>query len=492
MAPAQLSLAPMLGDHMVLQREREIVLWGTAAPRAQVVVALGQERREVVAAEDGSWRTELAARPASATPFSIRIASGAEVVELADVVVGDVWICAGQSNMEFPIDRDLHGEEVLSRAPWPGIRCYQARYTATGAGGAWDDATVARLDESSFAVGDWSRCSVASLRTMSAVGFYCGRALHEQLGVPIGLIDLAAGGSPTEAWIPRDALRAEPATRSMVEPGNWLENPELGDWCRERAKQNLARALERGLDIPGDDLGPNHAFKPGFLWRTAIEPATRLRVRGVLWYQGESNAESPRRVVQHGSLFPLLVASWRRGFGEPELPFLFVQLPAMGRPDWPAFREQQRLLAAELVHVGMAVTIDVGHPTDVHPPDKRPVGERLAALAMSLAYGAPTPATGPRIVDAQRVGNTIVLRFEATDGGLDTSDDAAPLGFAIVDAEGESHPAAARIDGDTVVLDIPGTVTPARVAHGWAPVPTCNLVDGAGLPASPFRVPIGR
>ncbi|MDE0896691.1 MAG: sialate O-acetylesterase, partial [Planctomycetota bacterium] len=368
------------------------------------------------------------------------------------------------------------------------LRLYQAEYTATGAGGQWTSRTLEGLAPDSFAKGKWSLCTQDTLPSMSAVAYYFGAALHERLDVPIGLVDLAAGGTPIEAWISRDALAASPATKNIAGPGNWLDNPALGDWCRERARQNLSRAMETTEAIPGDDLGPNHAFKPGFLWQTAVAPITRLPIRGVLWYQGESNAGSPSRVEQHAALFPLLISDWRRQWRDERLPFLFVQLPSMGRPYWPVFREQQRGFSSQIKHVGMAVTIDVGHPTDVHPRRKKPVGERLAALAMHIAYGGPQPSTGPLVQSARAKDVTVSLHFSNTGGGLTTSDGQPPIGFEILDATGASHAVRASIEGDFILLELPKDAKGVEARFAWAPVPGCNLVDGRGLPASPFRI----
>lgn len=484
---AQVSVAPVFSSHMILQRDRPIPIWGAAEPRAEVIVTLGDERVITEANLDGAWQVELRARPASTTPLAIQIESGGGELELDDLLLGDLWICAGQSNMEFALANASEGQAALAEPELPGLRLFDARFTATGAGGAFDESTIDGLTANEFMSGRWSRASRESLTSFSAVAFYFGRSLNDRLGVPIGLIDLAAGGTPTEAWIPKSTLAEQEATRALVAPGNWLGNELLGEWCRERAFQNLARASATGQAIPSDDCGPNHAFKPSFMWRTAVQPFTQLPVRGVIWYQGESNAETNARVAQHEVLFPMLVESWRQNWRQPVLPFLYVQLPAMGRGVWPLFRESQRQLADRLDHVGMAVTIDVGHPTDVHPRIKRPVGERLAKLAAHVVYGDPKTSSGPTVLSGHRTDEKVRIQFENTAGGLRTSDGGPVQGFVLITERcGMPTPVPGRIEGDAVVLEVPVGAAPCDVFYAVAPVPRCNLVDADGLPASPF------
>jgi sialate O-acetylesterase len=472
---AQLSVDPVIGK---------------AAPDSTVSVTLGEEDRRTKATAEGNWQVTFAAMSARDYALELRVESKGQEIVFRDLVLGDVWLCAGQSNMEFPLSRDRNGTTTLASPLSQDLRFFQASYTATGAGGSWNSKTVAGLEVSSFMKGKWQPCSTASLPSMSAVAFFFGAALHQEQKVPIGLIDVAAGGTPIEAWIAPEDLAAHSQMRDLVKAGSWLENPLLGDWCRERASQNLGRAIAAKEDIPGDALGPNHAFKPGFMWTAATKRFTRLQIRGFLWYQGESNAESPRRVEQHRHLFALLVNSWRKHWGGEPLPFFFVQLPAMGRADWPDFREQQREFSQQLENVGMAVTIDVGHPADVHPRDKRPVGQRLAKLAQHLVYGETSPCTGPVLMKIEREADHLQLFFKNCAAGLSTVAQEAPQGFELVNADGKVIPVPAVIEQNAVRLSIPAGATVTEVRYAWAPVPSCNLIDSNGLPASPFRASI--
>ena len=300
----------------------------------------------------------------------------------------------------------------------------------------------------------------------------------DQGGVPIGVIQVAVGGTPIEAWIDRATL-AE-GFPELVQ-GNWLDNAQVGAWCRGRARENL-----RAGGGPADDLGPAHPFKPGFQWASGIAPLAPFPVKGVLWYQGESNAEEEWQIADHDRLFPLLVTSWRKAFGR-DLPFLYVQLPGLQRPHWPAFRESQRRSLARLPGLGMAVSIDLGDPRDVHPADKQPVGDRLARLALNQVYGRDLLPTGPLPRMLVQTGTECRVTFDHA-RGLATRDGGAVLGFETRAAAGGFQPALARIEGEQVVL--PGPVHAVR--YGWQPFPDppLNLVNADGLPAAPFHLEV--
>jgi len=484
-ATPQLEVAPVFSDHMVLQRDQPVVLWGTAAAGAEVVVAWRGLRVSSSADDSGAWRLVMPALPANGDGQTFRLHSGEQTVELNDILIGDVWICAGQSNMEFPLARDRDAAAALEQAEQPLIRFFDAKYTATGDGGAWKPEIIEGLAVDRFMRGSWTQCDAQTLPPMSAVAYYFGHAMQQELHVPIGLVDLAAGGTPTEAWIDIESLRA----KARFQPGlggNWIHNLLWGKWCTQRARENLSLALSNGSDIPGDALGPNHAFKPGFMWQSAVAPFVDMAVRGVIWYQGESNAESPNRVEQHSALFPMLIESWRRHWRRPELPFLFVQLPSMGRPDWPEFREQQRQFSRSIANVGMAVSIDVGHATDVHPRIKKPVGERLAQAALQVGFDIKRSGGGPKLQSVKRVDDWVMVNYLAS-GDLQSLPRREAVGFELVDYWQRVFPVTAKWQGKQIQLAVPPNCVPRLVRYAWAPVPDYFLTDASGIPASPLR-----
>ena len=350
---------------MVLQAQASLPIWGIARPASQVTVQLGAETLKTTADSSGHWKVLFAPRAATFTATTLLIQSGKERVMLSDILIGEVWVCAGQSNMEWALSQSANGATELSTANHPQLRLLNLVGGARGGSGSYTQSHLARLTTEAFCEGKWRVASAESARNFSAVGWYFGRLLQQELNVPVGLICPAIGGTPAEAWISRDALEADPELQGLV-AGNWLDNERLSDFCRTRGQQNLLTAIQEGGLTPGDDLGPNHSFKPGFMWSAGIKPLIPYAIRGAIWYQGESNAETLARVHQHGRLFPLLIQNWREQWGQGDFPFLYVQLPALNRPEWPWFRDGQRRTLGQLENVGMAVTIDTGLPSNVH------------------------------------------------------------------------------------------------------------------------------
>ncbi|MGI9456305.1 MAG: sialate O-acetylesterase, partial [Aeoliella sp.] len=350
---AEVRLPAAFGDHMVLQAELPLRVWGEADPGELVAVKLGRMAEKTVADGRGRWSVEFPPQEVSKTAVVFRI-DGTNSIELADVLVGEVWIAAGQSNMEWPLKQVANAKEEIARSDQPQIRLLRLQGAARGGSGVYNEQHFARMAPEKFCQGSWQRCASDSAREFSAVAYFFGSSLHESLDVPVGIICPAIGGTPAEAWVRRDALASSPELSNMV-CGNWLENDVLDEWCRKRARSNLSGAIAARLEVPGDDLGPYHSFKPGFMWESGIAPLAPMAVRGVIWYQGESNAESPRRVAQHQDIFETLVTDWREQWGRKDLPFLFVQLPALGRPNWPAFRQSQLNCLQSLRYAGMVV-----------------------------------------------------------------------------------------------------------------------------------------
>ena len=488
LAFAKLSFARPFGDHMVVQRDMELPIWGKADGQQPIEVRIGNENRTTVADEDGRWRVVFPARKASNRPLTIEVRSGEETLTLSDVLVGEVWLCAGQSNMEWAVSLSASAKETQATANNPHIRLLNYRGAARGGSGQYSPEHLKRMTPEKFCQGRWHVSSWESVKPFSAVGFYFGAMIERELDVPIGLINVSIGGTPAEAWVRREAMAAHPRLKSLVN-GNWLKNELLGEWCRTRATTNLRRATQAGESIPGDDLGPNHSFKPCFMWDSAVAPLIPFPIRGVLWYQGESNAQQGWRVRQHRAIFESLVKDWRAQFGLGDFPFLYVQLPGMGRPNWPEFREQQRRFLDTLPNVGMAVTMDVGHPTDVHPKTKKPVGERLARWALATTYGQKdTVASGPLYRSMRIEGGKIVLEFDHVGSGLQTRDGLPLRHFEIASEDGAFQPAEACIENDTVVVTSELVARPEYVRYCWTafPKPPVNFFNRDDLPASPF------
>jgi hypothetical protein len=485
-----LKLPRVFGDHMVLQADAEIPVWGSAKGGAEVTVTFGDEKQNARANAQGRWSVRLRARKTNAMPSEMSIESNDERVQFTDVLIGEVWVCAGQSNMEWELRQSANGNEELAAAAHPTLRLLHLVGGARGSSGSYTPQHLFRLKPETFCEGQWQVVSAESARAFSAVGWYFGRHLQQELNVPVGLICPAVGGTPTEAWIPREALQTDPDLKGFV-AGNWLDNERLGEFCRTRGQQNLLQAIQDGDAIPADDLGPNHSFKPGFMWAAGIEPLIPYAIRGAVWYQGESNAETAARVREHGPLFQLLVNQWRKQWGRGDFPFLYVQLPALNRSEWPWFRDGQRRALSQLTNAGMAITIDTGHPSNVHPTAKKSVGQRLAKWALGTTYGLKSHLiySGPLLDVAEHQGDLMVVSFKHVGGSLKSTDEKPLRYFEVCGQDGVFHPASAKIIGkNSIAVSSPRVAEPHHVRYAWLPFPdpSVNLVNSVGLPASPF------
>ncbi|MEM7308234.1 MAG: sialate O-acetylesterase [Planctomycetota bacterium] len=492
-ASADVRLGTPFGDRMVLQRDRALSVWGTADPGESLSVVFATHVVSTRADLLGRWSVELPPLDASARPRPLQVHGAGGTLRVEDVLVGDVWICSGQSNMRFALARSTAGAEAAATATDAGLRWLDLAPRAAPDAGAFTAEELTLCNPRDYLGGGWSVAGPETAARFSAVAYHFGRALRDVLGVPVGLVLNAVGGSPTEAWI-RPELAAS-AFGFGTGVGSWLDDTKLHPWCRERASENLAgwmdevlAAADRG-ELPPPT--PGHPFRPGFLYEAGIAPLVGLRPRGVLWYQGESNGHDPALMR---ALTGTLIADWRGRFDDPELPFGLVQLPGMGTAGgypaelWPDVREAQRTLAAELDGVGLVVTIDLGARDDVHPRAKREVGERLARWALAEVYGHRSRAPAGPLYYAHLRGEGVVrLFFQHAADGLRAGGGGELRGFEIAGADGRFLAAQARISGpDTLVVESPDVRDPRWVRYAWAPFPDGNLTSGEGLPAAPF------
>ena len=481
-ARAEVRLPSIFADHMVVQRNLPVHVWGTAISNETVSVTFRGETQTTTTGPLGRWSVYL--RPGKAGgPFSMEV-HGSNTITLQDVLVGDVWIASGQSNMEFPmaegINRGVNNEKAeIAAANYPEIRLV----------------TIANKS-SDYPLGDtvisqaWGACTPATVAQFSAVGYFFARDLQEHQHIPIGVIDDTWDGTIAEAWTSLDALSAN---ASLMPVFAWRAKlmDELPTTMLEQKKeeQEIEAAKAAGKPIPEFPWHPDPAsWKPAGLYNGMIAPLTPLPIKGVIWYQGESNAD-PESIPTYGKLFKTMIQDWRNHWAEGPFPFLFVQLPNLkAGSTWPELREQQAEALA-LKDTGMAVTIDVGDPDNIHPKDKQDVGARLALAARGIAYGEPIEYSGPIFRQVTTEGHSLRVWFNHTGGGL-TSKNGTLRGFEIAGADEKYFPAKATIDGDAVMVSSPSVTTPKAVRYGWAANPDCNLYNGANLPASPFRAKV--
>ena len=481
-ASAQLRVAPQFSDNMVLQSNRPITIWGTGNSGSLIRCRFKAFTSETTIDKNGQWKLQLPPHNVSTIPETLRVEMEHESISLNNILIGDVWLCVGQSNMEWPMSRELHWKTEQEKANQPLIRFLNpppaGRYVYNV---RFKDSLLKRLNEEKFYLWDgWKISTQSTAAEMSAVAYFFAKRIQQDVNVPIGLINLSIGGAPLESFIGLEALTADTAFRQKAN-GNWLYNDALPVWIRQRGLQNLENVNYRY----GDENGPNHAFKPGFAFKSGVLSLKDFPISGVLVYQGESNAEETARVEEYGKLFSLLTAQYRQLWGRPELPFYWVQLSSIERPLWPAFREAQRKLLDSIKYSGMAVTTDHGLPNDVHPPNKKIVGERLARWALKDVYRLPIVASGPIPVRAKYKRHQVVVRFSHADG-LQTSDGEPLREFSF---DGKTS-ISAKIRNKKVV--IPALEKPDAVWYGWQPFSKGNLVNREGLPASTFHIPINK
>lgn len=467
--------APAFGDHMVLQRGVSAPVWGVAEPGAQVVVTFAGRTAGARAGADGRWLARLDPLPASSNGSVLAVRDGrGGGQQVTDVLVGDVWLCSGQSNMRWQVAQSEGAAELTASAAIPGLRLLDLQCPA---------ARPAGLDPAGYFHGAWACSSPEQARGFSAVAFVFGRELHRHSGVPVGLILNAVGGAPMVAWLPEPVVRSRPEYAPPAgEP--WFMAPVLIGWVRAAIRGDL----KVPADVPAGVEWPSHPYQPSYLHRAGIAPLQPMALRGVVWYQGESDAEHADPALPT-LLLEDLVRSWREGFQSPRLPFLMVQLPRINSPErvhWPVFREVQRRAARTIPGVHLAATIDLGvFGANVHPPRKTPVGERLALIARAEVNGERVAALAPDFAAARPEPGAIRIAFDHSDG-LRSSDGQPLRGFELAGADGVFHPAGATLGGRTVRVAAAPVARPATVRYGWHMDADLNLVNSAGLPACPF------
>lgn len=489
MAPlrADVKLPAIISDNMVLQRDQPIPLWGWADAGEQVTLTWGEAQVTAAANNEGRWTAQLPPRPAGG-PFELTIA-GKNTITLRNVLVGEVWVASGQSNMEWPVQWSLNADQEIAAANYPQIRLFSVKHTV---------ANQPRPDTE----GAWVECTPQTIPGFSATAYFFGRELHQALGVPVGLIKTAWGGTPAESWTSRSSLEAYPDLKVLVERWDALCLQALEDhagaldqyfqqiakWVQNSQASGLLTPMPPAPSLPGVLQNP---WRASGLYNGMIAPLIPYAIRGAIWYQGESNAN---RAYQYRTLFPAMIQDWRLHWGQGDFPFLFVQLanftapPAEpGESEWAELREAQSMALA-LPHTGMAVAIDVGEANDIHPKNKQEVGHRLALAARAVAYGQDVVYSGPLYQSMAVEGSSIRLWFRHLGGGLATQGGEPLKGFAIAGEDKKFVWAEARIEGETVVVHSDQVPKPVAVRYAWANNPEgCNLCNRAGLPASPFR-----
>ncbi|MFN7876176.1 MAG: sialate O-acetylesterase [Pirellula sp.] len=500
---AEVSLPAIFSDHMVLQRDRPLNVWGWGEPGENVRVSLGRESAEAIVSANGRWQCTLGPQSASSDPLDL-IVSASHDIRIRDVLLGDVWLCSGQSNMEWALGACDATDDIRS-SNYPLIRHFGVDYHF---------ASTPQNDVK----GRWSVCKPETSHGFSAVAYYFARRVHQETGVPIGILRSSVGGTNIECWMSQETLMNTPS----LEPFAKLMRDSLAQYQKDLAdvvplvdEWTLAakEAIKGGRDIPMPPAVPDFPFGEKMfrprcvtLHNGMIHPLKSFAMRGVLWYQGENNAGNAVDGLQYIEKKRAMIADWRNWFGDPELPFYFVQLAAWQKPSsdpanadgWAYFRDAQRRCLS-LPNTGMAVAIDIGDADDIHPKNKFDVGERLARWALANQYGKEIEVSGPLYRQLKVDGNKAVVEFDHVGAGLmvgrkfdreavTPSAEEQLKRFAIAGSDRIWKWANARIEGDSVVCTHPDIESPVAVRYAFTMNPEgANLYNRDGLPASPFR-----
>ncbi|WP_051318254.1 sialate O-acetylesterase [Cohnella thermotolerans] len=488
MSMGRLKVDPIFSDRMVLQRNVKVPVWGTGTDGERIEVECRGIRAETVVS-DGRWFATLPPMEAGG-PFvlTVRSDSGA-VSSFEDVRFGDVWLAGGQSNMAWPLKDAADAEAEIARADDPGLRYYEVPKVA--------------YEDGSEPESSWRVCRPDNAGDFSAVAYHFARRLRRELDVPIGIVGCNFGATSAACWMAEERLRGDAVLRVYLD--EYEEQVRDFDWAayereEKRFQDDFAAYMARAeAGKTGDELGvlpwpppmsPRSFMRPNGLYGTMLRKAVPYGIKGFIYYQGE--ADAPKAAL-YDKLLEALIANWRSDWGDESLPFLFVQLAAFGcdgnpgGEDWALLRESQFLVSERVPNTGMAVSLDCGEEHDIHPKDKKTVGERLALVALERVYGRDVQSSGPVWKGMKTDGDRAVLEFAFAGERLVARGGGELKGFEAAGADGEYVPALAEIDGDKVVVRAPGVPIPARVRYGWANYTEANLANASGLPAVPFR-----
>lgn len=483
---AAVKVPAIFGSHMVLQQGIADRVWGWAEPGEEVTVSIAGQAKKTTAGADGKWAVALDPLAAGG-PHTMTIA-GKTTLVLEDVLVGEVWLCSGQSNMQWDVNGSNDADLEALSARYPRLRLITVPQVGT------------QTPQDDFN-GRWEPCTPETVRGFSAVGYFFGRQLLQTLEVPVGLIDNSWGGSACEAWVRRDLLDADAVYKPLLD--QWKETEAAYPRAKAEYETKLTewkalaeKAKAEGKAPPGQPQNPEWAMtgqhRPGNLYSGVLKPVIGYGLRGAIWYQGESNAG---RAYQYRELFPLMIKSWRDEWGIGDFSFYWVQLadfmaekPEPGDSAWAELREAQTMTLSRLPKTGEAVIIDLGEAQDIHPRNKQDVAKRLARWALAKDYGLSLAHRSPTYKSMSREGGKIVLTIDFVGGGLRAFDVSEPRGFSIAGADRKFVAAQARIVGpDRIEVWAASVAEPAAVRYAWADNPVCNVDSREGLPLTPFR-----
>ena len=484
----ELTLHPLIGDHAVFQRDVPFPVIGKSDPGSEVVVNWQGKDYQTKVGADGKWSLQLNPSPANEKGQVLKVKSGTNSIEVSDILIGEVWLASGQSNMEWPLNKCGAQMAEAESAEDPQLRL------------AWVSRATAPLPAESVKT-SWRSATKSTALTFSAVGYFFGRELRKTTQVPVGVIQSAVGGTPAEAWTPIEFLEAESdfakAVNDRKEYPNWYPKL-LAKYEKDKVAYDLAlaEAEKTGAKPPKKIREPHTPEKnpnlASVLWNGMIYPLVPYPIRGVIWYQGEANAY---RAEVYEKLLTGMIGAWRKAWGQGDFPFLIVQLTDFNYNEdgatgvkWAQLRDAQSAVADHVPQTGLAVTLGLGDAEDIHPQRKMEVGERLALWAKKIAYGKDVVCKGPVFDSVKYSSGEAVVSFRPLKGELKSSDQKEVGGFAVAGSDKQFKPAQVRLDKSQVILKSPEVANPAFVRYAWCNRPAdANLTDESNLPARPFR-----
>ncbi|MEK6645727.1 MAG: sialate O-acetylesterase [Candidatus Firestonebacteria bacterium] len=486
---AKVKLPAILSDNMVLQADKTIKIWGTADSKEKITIIIENQKVSETADENGKWMVKLAPVKAGG-PYQMNVEGEKDTITIKNILIGEVWLGSGQSNMSIAVGNVMNASEEISNANYPMIRLF----------GVKNNSSLKPLDN---VEGSWVECSPQTVKWFSAVSYFFGRYLHTKLNTPVGLIASAWPGTPADPWTSNETFENntdlkpifDKLEQFIIQENNGENKKKIDEYERKLKEwEELSKIKEpenTGKIIPPKPVNPfRFPSAPTILYNAMISPITSFAIKGVIWYQGESNAN---RAYQYRKLFPAMIEGWRKAWDD-DFPFLFVQLanfmPKKTEPAqsaWAELREAQ-LMTLSIPNTAMAVIIDIGDTTDIHPKNKQDVGMRLALPALAKVYGKKDIVySGPIYKSMKIEENKIRLYFDHIGSGLGVQNSAELVGFAIAGEDKKFLWAKAVIDGNTIVVSNENVAKPVAVRYAWADNPDCNLYNKEKLPASPFR-----
>jgi sialate O-acetylesterase len=474
----------IFADHMVLQRDVPIPVWGKADLGERITISLDRDNVTAVAGSDGSWRAALPAHPATSMPMSMSITGDKTpaAITLEDILIGDVWLCSGQSNMTLYL-------KYLTNAPGVADDIAAATNPLIRQGAVSRQPSIDPVESRPVV---WSPCTPSNLGMYSAAAFYFARDLQKQIGVPVGILLSSFGSTSVEEWASKESLGSDPLSKKRLDQQlkryqqavdaatsqGWssLLHKKIATWLKLKPPQSPDRMLNKTASAHYNGM---------------IYPLGHFPIKGVIWYQGEEEALE-RRADDHGRQLPLMIGAWRQLWGNPQLPFIIQQLPefkgdGLGKTEWAELREAQAQVVARIPGTYLVAGLGAGDAENLHPPGKREIGKRLALTALKEVYNENIPSSGP-VYDSMTVEEDSVRIHFKNPKGLSTTDGLPPVGFFISGEDKILVPAKARIDGETVVITSEKVLHPTAVRYAFRNAPTgLNLSNDSGLPAFPFR-----